>query len=110
METTNQNQESIVANKRIMDDLLKIQDIRAQARELKESEDNIKKHLAKLIHDVPVIVDKDGEKVASWAEIEFNRLDQEALKESYPDIYQSFVRKSFEKRLQIYLKRRQQQI
>lgn len=106
MENQVHTENSIKANKVILEDLVKIQDLRSMIAELKEEEERQKKHLAKLIHEAYRIVDKDGNELASWAPVEYNRFDQTSFKEAYPDIYSCYVKTSFEKRLNIYLSKR----
>ncbi len=97
---------TIKANKRIMEDLIKIQLLRKERERINEQEEKIKRHLALLLQDATLIVDGNGDELATWRAVEFNRFDKDSLKERFPDIYRSFIRKSFERRLYIYLDRR----
>ena len=104
METLSYTEKTVLVNKRIMDDLLRIRELRSAVKAIQEEEDQFKAHLKRLLHDANLVVDKNGDRVAFWATIEKERFDAKTFQQDYPELYLNYIRIQLEKRLNIYIK------
>ncbi len=78
-----------------------IKAIREQVKELEKTEEEFKLRICQILKDSPLLVDSDGNKLASWNAQKSNRMDIEEFKSLHPNLYKAYLKESKNRVLRI---------
>jgi putative phage-type endonuclease len=88
----------ITANDGIIKAFQEYQQIKDQMKALKDSQDKVKFMIQDYMKENAILVNPEGETLATWKENKTSRFDTKKFKEKHPDLYSEFVNENVTRR------------
>ena len=95
------NEEPVTANSETVEIINQIRDVSGQLKELKAKKEALELAVKTFMKDNSILLNDDGEKLATWKAATSNRFDSSSLKTQNPEIYNQFIKTTESRRFLI---------
>ena len=95
------NEEPIMADSETVEIISQIRDVSGQLKELKAKKEALELAVKTFMKDNSILLNDDGEKLATWKAVTSNRFDSSSLKTKNPDIYNQFIKTTESRRFNL---------